>query len=405
MIDSRSIARNLEQPEKNGNGEPNDLAARNLNVLMISQSPSLRAVRMAAALKGRGHAVSLACTEKEKGHALLSAERISFDKVIPIESPGQLWQTASQYDVLHCLDRSGSLTVLSLGGARPVIHDAECLDSEDPVSKGLAFRASDGCVYATPLIMKAVQDLYAPEGPGLVLPSMASRREAGVGLAKLSAEDNAVHLAAFVSSEATASQSRDMLISLARQGLKVQLLCLAPSDGLDASFADEPNINVSGQLSPDSLTEELACCDAGLVLHPNAGNTGQVELGCELFEYVAAGLPILAPNTAAYKAFLGRYPVGRIYGGVLDLPRAVRELVSDGGSPAADSLPFMEDEIGRLERLYMRAMASRRRRGPGTVLKLNRQEIASPPAATMKFESAELIDLVAQMAGAANPVS
>ena len=124
------------------------------------------------------------------------------------------------------------------------------------------------------------------------------------------------------------------------------------------------------------------------------------NLGAELFEYAAAGLPVLAPALAAYEDLLGRYALGHIYNNESELIELTGRLANREAPFDSVSLPCMEDEIGRLEQLYMNFVERHRRREPGTVLHLSRQ--AAQPRDAVIHESADLLDLVSGMAEAAD---
>jgi glycosyltransferase involved in cell wall biosynthesis len=113
-------------------------------------------------------------------------------------------------------------------------------------------------------------------------------------------EDNG-HLEALRALAMTDATIRLRVIGAYRPGFGAQFMALAHELGLNA------RVSVDGWLAQDELIARASAASAGLSLHKSVSK-GLQYLGPasnKLFEYAAMGLPVVVPNRASYRDFIG----------------------------------------------------------------------------------------------------
>ena len=350
---------------------------RPLNILFAQESPCIRNYKMAAALKLRGHRVSLAYVHKTLSQMYPGLSDEVYEKLHRMSRPEDIWELSAGYDLVHCHNEPDLLTVAALGGEAPVVHDTHDLISlrggGDPQLRfleGLANRAAQGRVYTTPYQRDEVQKLYRAGGPSLVLYNYTSWADLPQEwLPKLSERDGRVHLVYEGGIGGNAHRDFSQLFrELDRRGIYVHIYPPADNPQLSQHFQDCPHVQVHPTVSPKEIIREMSQYDYGIIpFNLEKGNKRFLDstIANKLFEYLAAGLPVVTSDLQSYRDFFEQNPVGFTFKDAQDIEDGLERLAH-----LARTLDFnqylrtYEGEITRLEEFYLQILEDQSRPRP-----------------------------------------
>ena len=346
-----------------------DTPARRFKILFVQESPCIRNYKMARALRGRGHSVSLAYTRLRLSQMYKGLSDEVYERCVKIDDLRALWELSGEFDLVHCHNEPDVLSVAALGGEAPVIHDTHDLislraggDANLAFYEGLANRAAAGRVYTTPYQMEEARRLYGVKGPCLVFYNYASQADLPRRrLPKLSQQDGGFHLVYEGGIGGRGHRDfSELFIALARAGITVHIHPTARNPELERLFAGEPNIRYHAPASPREIMEIMTRYDAGIIpFNLEKGNRRFLDstIANKLFEYLAAGLPVVTSDLKSYREFFRENPVGFVFreaGEVVEgLPR-LRELAATVDFNA--QVRTYEGEVHRLEDFYRRIL-------------------------------------------------
>lgn len=349
---------------------------RPLNLLFVQEAPCIRNYKMASALRARGHRVSLAYTKADLSQMYKGLDNDVYDEVIRLRDHRHFWDLCGAYDLVHCHNEPDQLSVVALGGAAPVVHDTHDLislrgggETSLVFFEGLANRSAHGRVYTTAYQEREARELYGVSGPSLVFNNYASagdlpRRR----LPKLSAQDGRTHL---VYEGGMGGNSHrdfiDLFHALASAGLVVHMYPTRHDPDLALRLGAIPNLRYHQPLSPRQIMEEMTQYDFGIIpFNLVKGNRRFLDstMANKLYEYLAAGLPVVASDLQTYREYFAEHPVGFTFTSASDiiqgLPRLrtmAREVI------LADHVRTYEGEITRLEEFYHQVIDQGTRHG------------------------------------------
>ncbi|MCX5682796.1 MAG: methyltransferase domain-containing protein, partial [Planctomycetota bacterium] len=234
--------------------------------------------------------------------------------------------------------------------------------------EGIANRAADGRVYTTPYQMEEAQKLYGVTGPSLVLYNYVSegdlpRRR----LPKLSKADGQVHIV--YEGGVRAKGHRDfsgILHDLAARGLHVHVYPMKSDEEVARKMTASPNLHCHQSLSPKEIIEEMTQYDFGIIpfkLDEVRRRFLDTTIANKLFEYLAAGLPVITSDLRSYREYFREHPVGVACPGAEEIVAALPALrkIAETVDLAAHVHTF-EQEAPRLVAFYRQVMAAPRRR-------------------------------------------
>lgn len=384
---------------------------RPLNLLFVQEAPCIRNYKMTSALRARGHRVSLAYTKADLSQMYKGLDNDTYDEVIQLRDNRHFWDLCGGYDLVHCHNEPDQLSVVALGGAAPVVHDTHDLislrgggESSLVFFEGLANRSAHGRVYTTAYQEREARDLYGVTGPSLVFNNCASaadlpRRR----LPKLSAQDGKTHIV--YEGGMGGSSHRDFIdlfADLGQAGLVVHMYPRSYDPELAQRLGANPNLRYHQPLSPRQIMEEMTQYDLGIIpfnLDKGVRRFLDSTLANKLFEYLAAGLPVVASDLQSYRDYFAQHPVGFTFSSASDIIQGLPRLRTIAQEVTlADHVRTYEGEITRLEEFYYQVIDQGARQGRAPAVVANQAE--TPSVAPEASPATSAAPTVASLPGA-----
>ncbi len=344
--------------------------AKQFNILFVQESPCIRNYKIATALVQRGHKVSLAYSKAKLSQMYKDLSDSVYTQNFHIKSNKELWELMGNFDLVHCHNEPDILTVTALAGKRPVIHDTHDLISlRDPENETLKYFESianygaHGRVYTTPFQLQTASKQYGIKDHSIVLFNYSSQPDLPTRfLPKLSEKDGHIHL---VYEGGIGSNPHrnffDLFSQLAiNNNLHIHIYPSYKNEAVDKLFANYTNIHIYDPVCPKEIIKEMSQYDIGIIpFNLEQGNKAFLEttIANKLFEYLAAGLPVLTSNLKSYQDFFSTNRVGRTFNSVHDVLEIINNrFVEEYKFDPQEYIFTYEDQIYRLESLYDKVM-------------------------------------------------
>ena len=318
----------LEGESQTSRIEVND---RPLNILFVQEAPCIRNYKMATALRSRGHRVSLAYIKAPLSVMYEGLSDDVYNECIRLESIRHMWEISKHYDIVHCHNEPDKYTVAALGGDTPVVHDTHDLISlrangNQSLSyfEGVANRGAAGRVYTTPYQLEEAKRLYGVEGPSLVLYNYVSAPDLPQKfLPKLSDQDGRVHVVYEGGIGGTSFRDfSSLFIELANQGIHIHVYPHFKHQDIVQQFLRFENIHIYDPLSPKQIMEQMTQYDFGIIpfnLKKGDKRFLDTTIANKLFEYLAAGLPVIASPLQSYIDYFKKTLIGITFENAQDI--------------------------------------------------------------------------------------
>lgn len=350
--------------KKNGDSSVNESRQR-LNILFVQEVPCIRNYKMAVALISRGHRVSLAYSKAPLSKVYPGLSDDIYDSCFQLQSIRQLWDISENYDVIHCHNEPDTLTVVALSGEAPVVHDTHDLISlRDPKDgqlrffEGLANRGASGRVYSTTEQLNTAFNLYGVKGPSIVLNNNVSKADLPQKFKKkLSDKDGEIHLV--YEGGIGGNTHRDFLdlfSELSCHGINIHIYPNFFNPDLSNIFSKYNKIHYYHPVSPKMIIETMTQYDCGIIpFNLKKGNKTFLDttIANKLFEYLAAGLPVLASSLKTYEKYFLNNRVGTTFSSTEDIVNSIPKLMGIArNTDVKQYVRTYEDEIYQIEKLY-----------------------------------------------------
>jgi glycosyltransferase involved in cell wall biosynthesis len=335
-----------------------------LKILFFQQTPCIRNIKMATALTSKGHSISLVYIGLGPGEKFPGMDERIYDNKIHVKN------------LIHFHNEPDYWTVAGLCLAKiPIIHDVHDLRSqqirptiEETIFEGLANRASTERVYVSEYQMLTANRLYRIDiersmvFPNYVCESMLPKRFHK----KLSAADGEIHIVyeGKIVLESKGHHHRrfyPLFQGLARNKIHVHIY---PSDEdtfldceremiLEEKSKEGSYIHWHNSMSPWEIVEEMTKYDFGILPFP-VNEREDVEhlnstLPNKLFEYLAAGLPVISRDLISLRNFIEKEKVGFVFDTIDDIIQRIERF---RGLEVRGKRYVMEDEVDRLVEFY-----------------------------------------------------
>ncbi len=340
---------------------------RKLKILFLQPSPCIRNYKYAVALKKRGHEVTLLYTDRKLSEVYPNLDDNTYKESIKISNLNQIWQISKNYDLIHSHNEPDTFTVAALASSIPVIHDTHDLislrDTHDPnVSyfEGIANRGGQGRIYSTPYQWEEAKKMYDIEDEPLIFYNFISEEQSPkIKLPKLSKMDGKIHVVYEGGIWGTEGRHRDftsIFVNLAKQDFIIHIYPVRYDIGLEKLFSQIPNINYYKPQSPENIIELMTQYDIGIIpWNLEKGNIKFLSstIANKLFEYLAAGLPVVTADITSYQDFFAQYKLGDVYKDMDDLFKKIPQIVRECKIIDFSTFNFSyEQNIQQLEDYY-----------------------------------------------------
>ncbi len=341
-----------------------------LDILFVQEFPCIRNYKMARALKSKGHKVSLAYT-RAKLSQIYNLNDDVYHKLIPIADFRQLWDVSRLYDIVHCHNEPDVLTVNCLAGDSPVIHDTHDLISlREPKNvnfkffEGIANRGSDGRVYSSHLQMSEAHDMYGIEPDNsIVLYNYVSKDDVPFKLKpKISKKDGEIHIVyeGGIGVDIPHRNFMPIFKEIAKRGIHIHIYPAFHIKEYEREFSNNPYIHYNRPISPGDIMYEMSQYDFGIIpfieSEENSRHTNSM-IPHKLFEYMAAGLPVIASDIKGVKYFIEKDNIGITYKNVDDIFNVIGELEK---IKVKNKIYTIEDEIDKLVEFYHKIIVKKK---------------------------------------------
>ena len=363
---SQEIVKESLKALENKNDTPKAEFSKNpLNILFVQEAPCIRNYKMTNALRSRGHRVSLAYTKARLSQMYKGLRDDVYNECIHLTSHRHLWDITSNYDIIHCHNEPDILTVAALAGDAPVVHDTHDLISlranGDPnlsYFEGVANRGSAGRVYTTPYQLEEAKRLYGVNGHSLVLYNYVSESDLPTNYhPKLSDLDGQVHIV--YEGGIGGNTHRDfhsLFVDLASQDIHIHIYPSFYSQEIAQYFSKHKNIHYNHPISPKQIIEEMTQYDYGIIpFNIERGNKRFLDstIANKLFEYTAAGLPVITSPLKTYIDYFKHNPVGITFENDKDIIENIPKLKRiEKRTDFSKQIFTYENEIIKLETFY-----------------------------------------------------
>jgi len=344
-----------------------------LNILFVQDAPCIRNYKMATALRGRGHSVSLAYTRARLSQMYTALDDNVYNECFQIKSYPQLWDLSRNYDIIHCHNEPDILTVAALAGTRPVIHDTHDLISlrakEDAnliYFEGIANRGAAGRVYTTPFQLQQAKLMYKVEDPSIVFYNYVSQGDLPAKyLPKLSDTDGQIHIVYEGGIGGNMHRNFSALFNeLAQNNIHIHIYPSFYNEQLALYFSSNKNIHFYQPYSPKQIIQQMTQYDIGIIpFNMEKGNKQFLDttIANKLFEYLAAGLPVITSPLQSYIDFFIENPVGQTFENIEDIHAKIPQLLEK--SKTIDFTKYIftyESQVYLLEDLYQKVIGQKR---------------------------------------------
>ncbi len=343
--------------------------------MMAQNAPCIRNYKETKALKARGHLVDLA-TFANRLHDYYQIEDGNevYDRVIPLHAPEDLLDIAEWYDVVHCHNEPDTFAAIMTVSDVPSVHD--CHDAMsirglgfNRVEEALANRFSDGAIYVSGYQADKMQERYGERMPYEIFNSFVlAEHVPDEVLPKIGLNSGEIHFV-YEGGINTVSETHRYLLEIFRELLRagawIHVYGLSNQDYRSAYMAelDSPRLVFHNPLHPGDLIREMSRYDVGLcAFNVTEANKHHLHstLPNKLFEYLAAGLPVMASPLIELQRFVDKHRCGFIYDG--DGEQAIARAKMVVRACEIDRHAWtVEKHIERLEGLYDYVGATERR--------------------------------------------
>jgi len=310
-----------------------DADEKKFKILFVQNSPCIRNYKMAKALGERGHTVSLAYTEKKLSENYKYLDDDVYFENIKIGSYRELWDLSNDYDLIHC-------------------HNLFYFE-------GVANRGARGRVYTTAYQMEEARRLYGIDvEKSLVFHNYTSADHLPKRfLPKLSKKDGCVHVVYEGGIGRNLHRNfENLLIDIAAKGIHIHIYPGVYYPEYAELFKKHVNVHYYQPISPKKIMEEMTKYDFGIIPW-NITNDNKRFLDStianKLFEYLAAGLPVVTSPVQSYVDYFAKNKVGVTFSDAEDFVAKIPLLKKYQQTIDFKNQIFTyENEINRLEKFY-----------------------------------------------------
>lgn len=305
-------------------------------VLFIQSVPCIRTNKVAKALSQKGIQVDILYSDLHPSQVYKDL-KLPYKNIYQLKNVNQMidFINDSDYDILYSSNEPDYLTVLFTVTNKPIIHDTHDMmslradiDNEQIVLEYIANVKCTGNIYVNPMIRDiAVNKFNLKNKPILSLHSYIEKEQLPSKYCeKLSEKDSQIHCVFEGGLHGTKGHHRylePIFLKLAENHIHVHLHCPVDKNYIKELLKKSEYIHYEGVTSPQNLIVEMTKYDIGLAIF-NLTERNKTFLDTafpnKVWDYLAAGLPIMFANLISFKNFSEENGVGK----VLDLNKDIQ---------------------------------------------------------------------------------
>lgn len=347
-----------------------------LNVLFVQTAPCARNRKEAIALAKKGHRVTLAYTAVNA----YEDENI-YAEAIKITDYAQLWPLCQKYDIVHVHNEPDSLAAMIAEYVPGVIlihdsHDSiELRNRENPslhVISAMANRRSTARIYCSPQQLAMVRMMYGVDmETSIILYNFIAEGDIGP-------VPNFVEIPSFLQTSpgeyyivyagglgAMHRDMKDIFKAIADRGVHLHIYPSFEAKEYREMAENHDYLHYHDTVPPGRLIQELSMYDFGLISWNIKKSNKQfldICIANKLYEYAAAGLPVISARTAALEWAIEKYELGMVYDSVDDIIGGLDDLAK---LDMAGKLFTWESQIDKLIGLYRMLLRDREKQATG----------------------------------------
>ena len=311
-------------------------------ILFVQSVPCIRTNKVAKALHERGIQVDLIYLEAHPAQVYKDLE-LPYTNMYKLQNVNEIVEliNKSDYDILYSSNEPDYLTVLFTVTNKPIVHDTHDMMSlraditnEQLILEYIANVKSSGNIYVNPLIKDiAVERFNIKNKPILTLHSFVELGQLpDRHYEKLSSKDGEIHCVFEGGLQGIVGHHRflePILLRLVEHHIHVHLHCPADHKYIETLVAKSKYIHYEGVTSPQNLILEMTKYDIGLAIF-NVTERNKTFLDTafpnKIWDYLAAGLPILFTDLLSFRQFTEQSGVGKILDSNGDIKEQVKEV-------------------------------------------------------------------------------
>lgn len=331
-----------------------------LNILFVQPKPCPRNRKTALALQKKGHKVTLAYMTDSNYDEYIVGD--IYDATYRVTTQAELLELCRSHDITHVHNEpdTPSLIVSEYAPDVVLVHDTHDMIQLRHPNSGLgpvaaiANRRADGAIFSTPQQFLATKQFYDIDtSKSIVIFNFVSEDDLPQGnKPKLSESDGLTHIVYEGSLMGMHRELKDAFMILGDMGYCMHIHPAFENPEYEEMAWAHERIYYNHPLPPERLLAELTQYDIGIIpWNVEASQKPFLDtcLANKLFEYSAAGLPVIARRTAALEWMMTEQNLGLVYDDISEIPEKIGELKAKDVTPKTFT---MESQINTLIGFY-----------------------------------------------------
>lgn len=313
-------------------------------VLFIQSVPCIRTNKVAKALSCRGIQVDMLYSSIHPSQVYKDL-KLPYKNIYQLKSISQAidFINDSDYDVLYSSNEPDYLTVLFTATNKPIVHDTHDMMSlrsditnEEIVLEYMANVKSTGNIYVNHMIRDIAINKFDLRGkPILSLHSYIEEEQLpSKYYEKLSKKDGEIHCVFEGGLHGTQGHHRylePIFLKLAENHIHVHLHCPVDENYINELLEKSKYIHYEGVTSPKELIVLMTKYDVGLAIF-NLTERNKTFLDTafpnKIWDYLAAGLPIMFADLISFKQFAEESGVGKVLNLADDIEKQFKDVMN-----------------------------------------------------------------------------
>lgn len=312
-------------------------------VLFIQSVPDIRTYKIAKVLRNRNIQVDIMYLLMHPSE-VYKGLKLPYDNYIRLQEVNKIvdFINNSDYDILVSCNEPDFFSALLTVSNKPLIHDCHDMMSlrgnisnDQIVVEYLANSKSDGNIYVTELVKKIAENKFQiANKPVMILDNYILKEQLpDKFLSKLSEKDNEIHCVyegGLTNIENHHRNIQDFFLKLAENKIHVHYYATFENRYYRALAEKSEYLHCEDTKGPLELITDMTKYDIGLAIL-NVTDRNKTFLDTtfpnKVWDYLAAGLPVLCSDLLSFRNFLAQHNVGAIIDFSGDLAEQVKRVL------------------------------------------------------------------------------